>query len=86
MVSFYLQKIQNQLEAKRSKGNTGGLCEYHMLSQTSININWEIQQTVCFANQTCLLKYAAQTYAWMTLQHDGIGSMRFFTLCTQKNL
>ena len=65
---FYLQKIQNQLEAKKkkSKKNTGGLCEFHMFSQTSISVYWEIQHA-CFANQTCPLKYAAQKYAWMDI-------------------
>ena len=49
--------IENQLETKRRKRNSGGLWECHMLSQTSINVNWEIQQ----ASMLCKpLKYAAQ--------------------------
>ena len=58
---FYLQKIRNQLEEKRSKSNSGGLCKYHMTSQTSINVNWKIQQAsmLCKRNmssQICCTK------------------------------
>ena len=61
MAWSYLQKIQNQLEAKRSKRNSGGLCGCHTLSQTFIIVNWEIQQTcmLCKPNmssQICCTK------------------------------
>ena len=52
MAWFYLQKIQIQLLDKRSKRNTGGLHKCHMLSQTSITVNWEILQ----ANMLCTPK------------------------------
>ena len=61
MAWSYLQKIQNQLEAKRSKRNSGGLCGCHTLSQTFIIVNWEIQQTcmLCkpsMSSQICCTK------------------------------
>ena len=35
----------------RGKRNSGGFCECHILSQTSINFNWEIQQTSILCKQ-----------------------------------
>ena len=58
MAQYYLHKVQNRLEATRKKRNSGGLCECHMLSQTFININWEIQQA-CMLCKPNTRKYAA---------------------------
>ena len=41
---FYLLNILNQLVAIGSKRKSGVLCNCRMLSQTSINVNWDIQQ------------------------------------------
>ena len=38
-----------------------------MLSQTFINVNWEINRPACFAKQTCPLKYAVQKCVWMAI-------------------
>ena len=38
-----------------------------MLSQTFINVNWEINRPACFAKQTCPLKYAVQKCASMDI-------------------
>ena len=57
----WLHKVQNQSEPKVSKRNIGILCKCHIFSQTSINVNWEIQQAsmLCKPNtssQICCIK------------------------------
>ena len=72
----YLQKIQNQLEAKINKRSSGGLCERHMLSQISINVNWEIQ----WASMLCKPNMQHESVPQWMLQNVGIGSMGFSIL------
>ena len=55
------------MEEKRSKMNSGGLCECHMLSKLSLMLIGKYNRPACFANQTCSLKYAAQKCAWMDI-------------------
>ena len=58
------------IRGEKSKRNTGGLCEWHMLSQTSININWEIQQaslhcTPNMSSQPCCTKVWLNGHSYM---------------------
>ena len=87
MVWFYLQKIQNQLKGKRNIRNNSGLCKCSISSQTSINVNWEIQHVsmLCKPNissQICCTKVCLDGHSNM-LELDQWG---FLSWCTQKIL
>ena len=67
MAWIYLQKIQNQLEVKRSKGAVvvyANATSFHKLPLMLIR---KYNKPACFSNQTCPLKYAAQKCAWMDI-------------------
>ena len=73
MAWFYLQKVLNHLGGKISKINVlhWWFLQIHMLSHTSININWAIQQVSMLCKHNMPLKYE---------QAFGIGSMRFYNV------
>ena len=81
---FYLQKTQNQLEATKSKTNSGGLYKYHMLTQASINVNWEIQHAL--QTKHILSNMLHKSVPGWTFQHVAIGSMRFPILSYEEEL
>ena len=52
---------------------------------SSINVNWEIQQAACFANQHVLSDMLQPMPEWI-IQHVGIGSTRFSIFMYEEEL
>ena len=70
-LGFTYKKNQNQLDTKRRKRNSDGLCKSHMLSQTSIIVDLEIQQASMLlwkpsiSSQICCTKVFLDGYSNM---------------------